>query len=108
MTRSFRTVENSADYGFDCPEGKWTARLDDKASGRGKKVANLILYFSQIGTDNKYWFSVFWDNGYCAEDEGLTFRDVEPGAVLELTTTKTKTGKPRLLSAVKISWVESR
>jgi hypothetical protein len=30
-------------------------------------------------------------------------RDVEPGAVLELTTTKTKTGNPRLLAAVKIS-----
>lgn len=62
-----------------------------------------MLYFSEIGTDNKYWLSVFRDNGYCADDEGLSFRDVEPGTVLELTTKKTKTGTPRLLAAVKIS-----
>ena len=40
---------------------------------------------------------------YRAEDGVLSLRDVEPGAVLELTTTKTKTGNPRLLAAVKIS-----
>jgi hypothetical protein len=46
---------------------------------------------------------VFWNNGYRADDEGLSFRDVERGTVLELTTAKMKTGKPRLVSAVKIS-----
>lgn len=102
MPQSFRTVENWADYAFGCPEGKWTARLDNTSWGRGK-VGNLILYFSEIGTDNKYWFSVFWGNGYCADDEGLSFPDVEPGTALELTTAKTKTGKPRLLAAAKVS-----
>jgi len=102
MPQSFRTVQNWADYTFGCPEGKWTAQLDNKAWGKGK-VGNIILYLSEIGTDNKYWLSVFWDNGYRADDEGLCFRQVEPGAVLELTTAKTKTGKPRLLSAVKLS-----
>jgi hypothetical protein len=93
MPQSFRTVENWADYTFGCPEGKWTPQLDNKSWGKGK-VGNLILYFSEIGTDNKYWLSIFWDNGYCADDEALSFRNVEPGSVLELTTAKTKTGKP--------------
>jgi hypothetical protein len=77
MPQSFRTVGNWADYTFGCPEGKWTAQLDNKAWGKGK-AGNLILYLSEIDTDNKYWFSVFWHNGYRADDEGLCFRDVEP------------------------------
>jgi hypothetical protein len=45
MTQSF--VENLADYTFGCPEGKWTAHLDNKSWGKGK-VGNLILYFSDV------------------------------------------------------------
>ncbi|HUE05024.1 MAG TPA: hypothetical protein VMR62_36075 [Bryobacteraceae bacterium] len=103
MTASFRTVENWADYTFGCPEGKWTAQLDNKAWGKGR-VQNLILYFSEVGSGQKYWFSVFWPNGYRADDKGLSFKDdVQPCAVLELTTTKTKSGSPRLTGAVRIS-----
>jgi len=99
MTESFRTVENWADYQFDCPEGEWTARLDNKAWGRS---ANLILYFSEIGTDKKYWFSVFGSKNYRPDGEGLSFKtDVEVGEVLTLTTTKTKTGNPRLKAEFK-------
>jgi hypothetical protein len=57
MAQSFRTVENWADYSFGCPEGKWIAQLDNKAWGKSK---NLILYLSEVGTDQKYWLSVFW------------------------------------------------
>ena len=103
MIQPFHTVQNWADYTFGCPEGQWIAQLDNKAWGKGK-VQNLILYFSEVGTNKKYWFSVFWANGYRADDDGLSFKDdVEPGAVLELTTAKTKNGNPRLQAAVKIS-----
>ncbi|HXM42497.1 MAG TPA: hypothetical protein VN924_14685 [Bryobacteraceae bacterium] len=75
MTASFRTVEI-------CPEGKWTAQLDNKAWIKDR-TQNLILYFSEVGTGQKYWFSVFWPNGYSADDKGLSFKDdVQPGDVL--------------------------
>lgn len=102
MADSFRTVENWSDYTFGCPEGKWSARLDNKAWGKGK-AQNLILYFSEIGTDQKFWFSVFWNKNYGADDGGgPNFKtEVEPGAVLELTTAKSaRTGNPQLKTAV--------
>lgn len=100
MPQSFRTVENWADYTFGCPEGTWTAQLDNMAWGRSK---NLILYLSEVPSDDKYWLSVFWRNDYRAVDGMLSLRDLQPGAMLEVTTTKTKSGNPRLLAAVKIS-----
>jgi len=100
MAQSFRKVENWSDYTLGCPEGTWRAELDHLAWGRSK---NLILYLSEIPSDEKYWLSVFWRNGYRAEDGALGLRELKPGAVLELTTTKTKSGNPRLLAAVKIS-----
>ena len=54
MTASFRTVENWADYTFGCPEGKWTATVDSKAWGKGGGQ-NLILCFSEVGAEQKYW-----------------------------------------------------
>jgi hypothetical protein len=107
MPQSFRKVENWADYTFGCPEGKWEAQLDGTAWGKSK---NLILYLSEIPSEEKYWLSVFWRNGYKAEDGELSLRDLKPGAVLELTTTKTKSGNPRLLAAKKISdtWAEDQ
>jgi hypothetical protein len=86
-------------YQYDCPDGTWTGRLDERAWG---KSANLILYFSDIESRQKYWLSVFWDNGY-RTNNGQDFRhDAEPGDLFELTTGRTKTGKPKLISAVKI------
>lgn len=97
----FREVEDWQDYTFGCPEGTWTARLDKKAWGKSK---NLILYFSEVGTEHKYWFSVFWQNGYRGDDHSLSFKDdVAPGDVLILTTARTRTGNPRLKAAHKIS-----
>src|SRR5580692_11649257 len=104
MTASSRTVEIWSAYTFGCPEGKWTGRLDHKAWGKDR-VQNLILYFSEVHTDHKYWFSVFWRKGYGSEGKKLEFlRDIRPGAVLELTTTrKRKSNNPRLIAAETLS-----
>jgi hypothetical protein len=103
MKASFRTVENWADYTFGWPDGKWTATLDNKAWARaGYKTSSCI--FRKLGPIKKYWFSVFWANSYRADDKGLSFKDdVEPGAVLELATTKRRAGNPRLKAAAKLS-----
>jgi len=53
MTQSFGSVQNWTDYTLGCPEEKWTARLDCKSWGRGK-AGNMMLYFSEVGTDNKH------------------------------------------------------
>jgi hypothetical protein len=101
MTESYRDIPNSDAYELDCPDGTWTARLDAKAWG---KSANLILYFSETETGRKYWLSVFFDNGYKARDGGHDFRhDANPGDVFELTTEKTRGGKPKLQAARRIS-----
>ena len=63
MTASFRTVENWAGYTFGCPEGKWTATVDSKAWGKDGGQ-NLILCFSEVGAEQKYWLcnrARFWN-----------------------------------------------
>jgi hypothetical protein len=67
MTEDFRAITNWEEYELDCPEGGWTGRLDLKAWGKSK---NLILYFSDVATGRKYWFSVFHPNGYKTRDNG--------------------------------------
>ena len=87
-------------YELNCPEGIWTARLDHTAWG---ETANLILYLTDTATGEQYWFSVFASTDYKPRDKGQDFRnDAEPGDFFELTTTKTKNGYPKLLSARKI------
>jgi hypothetical protein len=101
MSLSSRTVvENRADYIFGCPEGTWTARLDNKARGNR---SNLVLYLTEIDTGKKYLMSVFWAKGYRCEDQSICFQEVNPGAVLKMTTKRTKTGNPRVMSAAVIS-----
>jgi hypothetical protein len=56
MTEAYRHIANADEYEFGCPEGTWTARLDQKAWG---KSINLLLYFTDATTGRKYWFSVF-------------------------------------------------
>ena len=89
------------DWILDCPEGVWTARLDQKLWG---KAANLRLYFTDVATGNKYWFSVFHTYQYHPRDGSLDFKNgAEPGETFELTTRKTRDGKPNLMSARKIA-----
>jgi hypothetical protein len=101
MTEGYRKITNWNDWTFDCPEGTWTGRLDQKAWGKSQ---NLILYFSDVATGKQYWFSVFNRNGYRAREGGESFKtDAEPGDVFELMTNKTKSGNPDLKSARKLA-----
>jgi len=96
-----KQITNWNDYAFDCPEGTWTATLEQKAWG---KSANLILCFADPATGRKYRLSVFSRNGYRPRDDSHDFRnDAEPGELFELTTKKTKNGNPDLKSARKIT-----
>jgi hypothetical protein len=94
-------LANWNDYAFDCPEGTWTARLEQKAWG---KSANLILCFADVTTGQKYRLSVFSSTRYKPRDGSHDFRnDAEAGELFALTTKKTKTGNPDLKSARKIT-----
>jgi hypothetical protein len=88
------------DYRFDCPVGVWIARLDAKAWG---KKGNLLLYFSEMGTNAMYALSVFWTNGYGPERGVVNFKsDAEPGEIFELETDNTRTGTRKLVRAEKV------
>jgi hypothetical protein len=93
------------DYRFECPVGVWTARLDMKAWG---KKRNLLLYFSERGTDAPYAISVFWTTGYSGEHGAVNFKsDAEPGEMFQLETAKTRTGTIKLVRAIKLQpWVD--
>jgi hypothetical protein len=49
-------LSNWNDYAFDCPEGTWTAKLEQMAWG---KSTNLILCFADVATGKQYRLSVF-------------------------------------------------
>jgi hypothetical protein len=96
-----KQISHWNDYAFGCPEGTWTAKLEQKAWG---KSANLILCFADTATGSKYRLSVFSRNRYKPRDDSHDFRhDAEPGDLFELTTKKTKNGNPDLKSARKIA-----
>lgn len=88
------------EYGFDCPVGSWTARLDAKAWGKSK--GNLLLYFTDQGSGGRYALSVFWTKGYGPERGVINFKsDAEPGDMFQLQTEKTRTGIVKLVHAVR-------
>jgi hypothetical protein len=90
-------LSNWNDYAFDCPEGTWTARLEQLAWG---KSTNLILCFADVLTGKQYRLSVLSGTRYKPRDGSHDFRhDAAPGDVFELTTKKTKNGNPDLKSA---------
>ena len=104
MTHGYRDIIGWEEYEFDCPEGTWTGRLDQKAWGNS---TNLMLYFTDQATSRKYWFSVWHRNAYNPRNGGLDFkREAEPGDLFELTTKKTKNGNPNLITARKITLAE--
>jgi hypothetical protein len=87
-------------YAFDCPEGTWTARLDEKAVG---SASNLRLFFSDFATGKKYLLFVFFTDRCRPRDGGFDFpNDGEPGDIFALITAKTEAGNPDLLSARKL------
>jgi hypothetical protein len=94
---SYKDIPYRSLYTFDCPVGVWRACLDAKAWGRQQ---NLIMYFSQSDTGNKYCICVFKPSYYKPEDGRFAFRvQGQPGEFFELETAQTRTGRTKLLSA---------
>lgn len=84
-------------YTFECPAGRWQARLDAKAWGKGRTI---LLYFSELETGGKYCLCVFDASYFTPADRGINFRSFgEPGQCFELTTARTRSGRTSFLSA---------
>jgi hypothetical protein len=101
-TPGYKHIENRFEYTFTCPIGVWRAHLDAKAWGTQR---NLLLYFSELGSGKKYVTSVFLTGAYPYQPAkgGVNFKTgAEPGDCFELETGQTKTGKSKLVSAVKL------
>ncbi len=85
------------EFSFDCPVGVWRARLRCKAWGKRR---NILLYFTEIGTEKGYCISVFKETCHAADDRRIDFRRTgKKGQLFELETGKTRTGRTRFLSA---------
>lgn len=86
------------DYQLGCPSGVWLARLDYKDWGKSHGADRL--FFTDLNTQNKYFFSVFGTNDYKAISGGIDFyREAIEGQCFKLTTGLTRTGKPKFLAA---------
>ena len=100
--KGFDTLANPAlrDYVMDAPEGQWTGHLDDLAWGQS---ANLFCFFTDTASGKKYRLSVFSSKNYQPAKGGPAFDQELRGSTFEITTGKSKTGKPVLMSAKKIT-----
>ena len=90
-------------YDFGCPDGEWVGRLDNKQWGNSK---NLVLYFTNEDTGERFWLSVFWNNDYRPRDSQISFRDEEAGSRYKMNTRMNEKGNPIFLGATKI-WSDS-
>lgn len=100
MKYGYRKITRWNDWTVVCPEGTWIGRLDQKVWG---KSSNLILHFSEQATGQKIELSVFSRNRYRPGDNGHDFmNDAKPGDTFEITTKRTKSGNPDLISARKM------
>lgn len=91
------------EYKFDLPNGSWNAKLIAKSWG---KSSNLICYFEETITLDKYKISAFKNRtvgGYRPNDGEIDFgvAGIE-GNVYKLVTGKNKKGNPFWLSANEI------
>ena len=84
------------EYKYDAPEGEWIGRLDTRAWG---KSLNLLLYFTDINTGEKYRLSVFSRNSYKPYNSELSFRKEPLGKSYKINTSKSRNGLPKFLMA---------
>ena len=91
-------------YAFDAPEGVWRGRLDHHAWG---KSANLLCYFTDVDSGNRYRLSVFSRGGYKPYGEGPAFDEEETGSIYEITTAMSRNGFPKFMSAVRLDEVQA-
>lgn len=87
------------EYVMDAPEGTWTGRLDDQAWGKSQ---NLFVFFTEAASGKKYRLSVFHNKAYKPSKEGPAFDEEPVGGTFEISTAKSKSGLPSLISARKI------
>lgn len=99
MIDGYRKVEDWQAYSFGAPNGTWQGRLDNKGWG---KSTNLILYFADVASGEKWWFSVWHADNYQPRNGGINFKnDAEIGQLFELTTRLTKSGAGNLMNAAR-------
>jgi hypothetical protein len=101
MISSYKHFLAADQYEFGCPSDDWKGRLEHKAWG---KSGNLILYFTDEDTGQKWCLSVFWNNAYRSKDNRTEFREAaEIGDVFLLKTPKSLSARPYIQSATKTS-----
>lgn len=86
-------------YSYDVPEGAWEGRLDLHAWG---KSTNLLCFFTDIKSGEKYRLSVFSRGGYCPNEGGPELDKEQVGSVFKIKTSYSKNGKPKFMSAEKL------
>ena len=94
----------SKGYEFGIEEGEYNVTLDEKVWGNNKSGGFLRLYFTEVAQSKKFYLSVFWPEDYRPSQSGPNFKDdVEAGTQLSVKVGKTKTNKPKFLTA-EIGW----
>lgn len=84
------------EYSFEVPVGTWKGRLDDRMWGRS---CNLLLFFSEASTGEKYALSVFSNRDYSPNKGVVNFREQGVGKFYNLTTDLTKTNRTAFVKA---------
>ena len=92
----------SKGYEFGIEEGEYKVTLDYKMWGNNKSGGFLRLYFTEAAQGRKFYLSVFWPEKYKPTNGGPNFKDdVDSGTQLTINVGKTRTNKPKFLTAEK-------
>jgi hypothetical protein len=94
-----RKEDGLENYTYNAPEGHWTGRFDDRAWGKSR---NLLVYFTDVDTNQKYRLSVFANNNYKPYQGGPSFRREALGNQYRVITERSKNGLPKFLEAVPV------
>ena len=87
------------DYASDIDEGTYNVRLDYHAWG---KSTNLFCYFTDTNSGQKLRLSVFSRSDYKPYNSDVAFDQEEVGGVFEITTSISKNGFPKFMTAQKL------
>lgn len=77
------------EYSMEVPLASWTGRLDYVAWG---KAHNLLCYFNEEATGNRYRLSTFWNNGFKPYRDGPAFNEEATGTRYAIQTSRSKNG----------------
>jgi len=90
-------------YSFNPPEGILTGTLDDRAWG---KSWNLLCYFTEASSNEKYCLSFHGTKGYKPDDKSIAFDEEEIGTLYELTIRKSPSGWISVQTAKRLNALE--